>query len=69
MSDPYLLLGWALLALLAFVYVGAVVQLWSTQWGSRRDVAAWRTALAVVLALTWPFALGCTVILWIEQRR
>lgn len=70
MSDPYLILGWVLLAALAFVYVGAVVELWSMWWrGQRRNpVVGWKAAVAIVLALVWPFALGCALMRWIEER-
>lgn len=66
--DPWPLLGWALLVVLALVWLGGVIELWWSALAGRPRIPAGRLLVGMVLALTWPFAVGCTVIREIEGR-
>lgn len=66
LADPWQVVGWVLLAVLAVAYIGGVWELWSERrsdsWARRSQV------LATVLALVWPLGLGAVVVQWMRNH-
>ncbi len=66
--NPWLLLGWTLLAVLALAYTGAVWEAWS----STRDPASTRVQRGLDLAvalLTPPLVVGALLIRLVDRHR